>query len=109
MNSCRQFGQLVKKHWLEWWRRRLGCYLMLTWPLILVLVSFGPFRLQTALPVQYSFEGLRHAIYPIAKLNERRGTWGMGLMEREKQQDDMQEFMWYNDYHNMAYSNKTWE
>ena len=56
---------------------------MLTWPLVLIMVSFVPFRMQTATPVNQSFGGLSHAIYPIAKLDERWGTWGMGLADRE--------------------------
>ena len=81
---CRQLSSLVKKHWLEWWGRRWGVYLMICWPLVLVLLSFGPFRLQEAEPVQLSFDGLNHAIYPISKLHPRSNTWKMGLVEREQ-------------------------
>ena len=75
---CRQYSQLTKRHMLEWWRARWGLYYMLLIPFLLVVVSFGPYRLQTSEPVSYSLDRLMHPIYPVAKLDQRSNSWRWG-------------------------------
>ena len=52
---------------------------------------------------------MAHPIYPIARLADKEtGTWQWGVSDALRQADDMQRFMWYNDYHSGLFENKTY-
>ena len=77
---------------------------------MVIVLTFGPFRLQDSEPIESVIdEQLAHPIYPIARLADNvTGTWQWGVSDALRQADDMQRFMWYNDYHSGLFDNKTY-
>ena len=82
--------------------------MMFIMPFVLVLASFGPFRLQESESINYTLENLMHPIYPIAKYDPDTEEWTWGHLDGLALKEDMQNFMWYNDYHNDLFKNSSY-